>query len=160
MESCVSQFNAWPVILFTTLQQAGAKAAGKLAIHPISPCVRMHRSVNTRHGEIEAPLLITRSGPGAGSSLTFAATLDFKGKKYMCVYILLHLLLSSIGANRFLCMCVSYNWAGKRSLVCSLLISPSLTYTHGESSPAYPLTHTHTHHISILCTHTCTPSPS
>lgn len=36
MESCVSQFNAWPVILFTTLQQAGAKAAGKLAIHPES----------------------------------------------------------------------------------------------------------------------------
>lgn len=76
MESCVSQFNAWPVILFTTLQQAGAKAAGKLAIHPISPCVCMHRSVNTEARGNRGSFVNYRLGPWRAGAASPDATRD------------------------------------------------------------------------------------
>lgn len=50
MGSCVSQFNAWPVILFRSLLEAGEKPGGKLAIHLWAPCVCVHAQISKHSG--------------------------------------------------------------------------------------------------------------
>lgn len=78
MGSCVSQFNAWPVILFTSLQQAGVKSTGKLTIHLSAPCVCMHRSVNTEaYFFFKSPPFSALSPPPISSSIAIVLRRKF-----------------------------------------------------------------------------------
>lgn len=61
MESDVSPFNAWPGILFTTLQRAGAKPAGEIN-DSANLTLRVHAGLRRRRSPIQSEL-----PPRAGS---------------------------------------------------------------------------------------------